>query len=550
MSAGTAQAAEAYPDMIAHIAAESPASICLQEVDGPVRTYGEVHTNARAWQHALAGLGVAAGDTVLTFVASSVVSVELWCGIAYVGAIEASANPAYRGALLDHIVGDTRARIAVVDDRYFASVHEGLMKAPNIKRVVVIGGEGDLHSDGSTEVVRADAVLGETAGESTGTEPASPIPGHTPACILYTSGTTGMSKGVVVPFAQLKEAAYGVFPPNLLTSEDAVYLPFPPSHITFRANLVTAARVRGRAVLRERFSTDSFWADIAKYQCTLTVLLGAMANFLYRQDVYPESTPLRRVQMIPVIPEVEAFKKRHDLLVTTQWGMTEVCAPIVAVDYDVSIPQSCGRLREGFDARIVDEFDYEVQDGVAGELVLRSHSPWHFASGYWGNAEATAAAWRNLWFHTGDQFRRDEQGNYYLVDRLSDSLRRRGENISSSEVEAAVLQHPDVMECAVVGVNSEWGEQEVMAFVVTRQSRHLDEAVLDEFLAGRLAEFMRPRFIEVVDHLPKTPTEKIRKSELRERGRGDGTWARPERVRSAATRASDGVASSIQQSQL
>ena len=113
-----------------------------------------------------------------------------------------------------------------------------------------------------------------------------------------------------------------------------------------------------------------------------------------------------------------------------------------------------------------------------------------------------------------------------------------------------MLQHPDVMECAVVGVNSEWGEQEVMAFVVTRQSRHLDEAVLDEFLSGRLAEFMRPRFIEVVDHLPKTPTEKIRKSELRERGRGDGTWARPERVRSAATRASDGGASSIQQSQL
>ncbi|MBB3082528.1 AMP-binding protein [Geodermatophilus sabuli] len=542
MSPETAQTAEAYPDMVAEIAAQSPDSICLEEVDGPVRTYGEVQANARAWRQALVGLGLAAGETVLTFVASSVASVELWCGIAYVGAIEASANPAYRGALLDHIISDTRARIAVVDHRYLSSVREALVQAPNIECVVVIGGDSELRTEGSTDVVRADAVL-EAVGESADTWAGAAIPGHAPACILYTSGTTGLSKGVVVPFAQLKEAAFGVFPPTVLSQDDAIYLPFPPSHITYRANLMSAARVRGRAVLRERFSTDAFWADIEKHQCTATLLLGAMANFVYRQDAHPESTPLRRVQMIPVIPEVEDFKKRHDVLVTTQWGMTEVCAPIVAVDYDVSIWQSCGRLRDGFDARIVDEFDYEVEDGEVGELVLRPHAPWHFASGYWGNAEATADAWRNLWFHTGDQFRRDQHGNYYMVDRLKDSLRRRGENISSAEVEAAVLQHPDVMECAVVGVDSEWGEQEVMAFVVPKQSRRLDEAALDEFLSSRLAEFMRPRFIEVVDLLPKTPTEKIRKGALRERGRGANTWARPERVRSAVKRTSEGGAS-------
>ena len=335
-----------------------------------------------------------------------------------------------------------------------------------------------------------------------------------------------------MPFAQLKEAAFGVFPPYLLTEQDAIYLPFPPSHITYRANLITAARVRGRAVLRERFSTNDFWSDIEKYRCTVTLLLGAAANFVYRSDSYPKTTPLRRVQMIPVIAEVEDFKKRHDVLVTTQWGMTEVCAPIVAVDYDVSIPESCGRLRDGFEARIVDEFDHVVPEGGVGELVLRSDEPWHFAAGYWGNPEATAAAWRNLWFHTGDQFRRDQQGNFYLVDRLKDSIRRRGENISSVEVEAAVMQHPDVIECAVVGVASEWGEQEVMAYVVPKPGRHLGEAAIDGFLAGRIAEFMRPRFIALVESLPKTPTEKIRKSELRERGRGPRTWSRPERVRS------------------
>lgn len=178
-------AAEAYPDLIAEIASTSPGRICLEEVDGPVRTYAEVHANGRAWQQALTGLGLSPGETVLTFVASSVVSVELWCGIAFAGAIEASANPAYRGALLDHIIADTRARIAVVDDRYLAGLRAGLIQAPNIEYVLVVGGGSEVNSEGPTHIVSADALLGATGGTTPGDVSRVPIPGHATACILY-----------------------------------------------------------------------------------------------------------------------------------------------------------------------------------------------------------------------------------------------------------------------------------------------------------------------------------------------------------------------------
>ena len=184
-----------------------------------------------------------------------------------------------------------------------------------------------------------------------------------------------------------------------------------------------------------------------------------------------------------------------------------------------------GRVVDGFEARVVDQDDGDLPDGVPGELILRSRLPFAFATGYHGMPEATIAAWRNLWLHTGDRVVRQD-GIYTFVDRLNDAIRRSGENISAWEVEQTLLAHPDVLGAAVVGVPAELGEDEVMAFVVARPGRQPRPEDLVVFCQPRLASFAAPRYIEFVDELPLTATGRVEKYRLRERGVTEATWDR------------------------
>ena len=182
--------------------------------------------------------------------------------------------------------------------------------------------------------------------------------------------------------------------------------------------------------------------------------------------------------------------------------------------------------RPGIECRVVDENDCELPPGQTGELIVRADCPWTMNKGYYKNPEATARAWRNGWFHTGDGFRMDEDGNFYFVDRMKDAIRRRGENISSYEVEAEVLAHPDVNECAAIAVTSELSEDEVMVVIAPVPGAVIDHKELIHFLIPRMAHFMIPRYIRVVEELPKTPTQKVRKTELRSEGVTEDTWDR------------------------
>jgi crotonobetaine/carnitine-CoA ligase len=280
--------------------------------------------------------------------------------------------------------------------------------------------------------------------------------------------------------------------------------------------------------MRPRFDTARFWSDVREYRATTTILLGAMANFLHQQPAHPDdaTTPLRDALLLPLVGDVDGFRERFGLRVRTTFNMTETACCILSDGGDLADDTSCGRVRPGFQARVVDADDVEVGPGELGELVLRGDEPWTLMAGYWGKPEATVAAWRNQWLHTGDGFTRDADGNFYFVDRIKDAIRRRGENISSAELEEEVNAHPDVVESAAVAVPSEYGEDEIKLVVVPRPGTRPTPEELVAFLSDRVARFMVPRYVEIVDELPKTPTQKVRKVELRAAGVGPGTWDR------------------------
>jgi crotonobetaine/carnitine-CoA ligase len=251
-----------------------------------------------------------------------------------------------------------------------------------------------------------------------------------------------------------------------------------------------------------------------------------MGEFLYRQaeQANDRDHTLKRIIMVPVMNEIEEFGRRFGIdTINSAYGSTEASV-VMLTPPNAAEPGKIGWLRPDFEARLVDENDIEVPLGTAGELVIRSKEPWVMMNGYHGMPEATAESWRNLWFHTGDTMRQDECGMFIFVDRSKDAIRRRGENVSSFEVEREILAHKAVAECAVVAVASNATEDDIKACIVLRQGMTVSADELINFLRLRLPYFMLPRYIDFLSELPRTPTEKIRKQELRKSGVTPDTW--------------------------
>src|SRR6202044_1529745 len=291
---------------------------------------------------------------------------------------------------------------------------------------------------------------------------------------------------------------------------------------------VTAMLIHGGSIaMVDSFNTDAFWPTVRKAGITTSILLGVMGGFLLKRPPSADDKghPLKTCTYVPLNETAPQFHARFGTDIYTHFNMTEISMPIVTTANPTALG-SAGRPRPGVEVRVIDENDCELPPGTVGELVVRTDCPWATSHGYAGNAEATAAAWRNGWFHTGDGFRRDAEGNFLFGDRLKDAIRRRGENISSFEVESEILAHPAVREAAAVVVKSEIAEDEVMAVVALKTGEQLDPAELIAFLRPRMAHFMVPRYVRFVEELPRTPTAKIEKVKLRAEGLTTDTWDR------------------------
>ena len=503
------------PALIEAWAAVQPDATFCVEVAGRSLTYAEFVSEAHGWSRALAGAGVARGDIVLTMIPTSCDGLAVWMGIARLRAVDATVNTDFTGRMLQYIISDTGARIAIVHPDYLSRFAQ-VDSLADLTQIIVIGDVGTYAGTACRAVSAREFLAAGDEPFELGDHPAR----HDVSCVIYTSGTTGPSKGVLVPWAQLS----ATIPPEWQTgagTAEAQYVPLPMYHVAGRSAAAIIARYGGKLVLRNGFSVHAFWEDIREHRCTITLIAGAMTNFLFRQPPRPDDAdnPLAKIVMAPVIPEHREFAERFGVEIVTGFNMTEISMPVYFPD---GIPdwKACGRLRPGYpyyEVRIVDEFDNELPPGRVGELMVRTQAPWTLNAGYLGKPQATVAAWRNGWFHTGDAFRVDENGHYFFVDRFKDAIRRRGENISSFEVEAIVNDHPAVAESAAIGVPSEFGEDDVQIFVVLRPGTDIEPGQLIEFLRPRMPRHMLPRFVQVIASLPKTEaTQRVRKQELRD----------------------------------
>lgn len=505
--------------VLEHWAQRTPDKVFARFEDASEWTYAQTLAAARAAAAGLRSLGVKQGDNVLSWLPNGPDALRVWFGANLLGAVYVPLNTAYRARLLEHAVRTTQAQVMVV--------HAGLadrlsqLGPTSLTDVIVVRGEVPAlqapYSWRGSDVLHAEP--------ETDVEAAAPIePWHTQS-IVFTSGTTGPSKGVVSTYLHLYSASFDPFP--YLSSSDRYLVSLPLFHVGGTV-AVYSMLLRGASVaVVDSFRLDGFWRTVARTQSTFCCLLGSMATLLAKAPPSADERGhgLVHALMIPLSEDAAAFKARFGCDIYTLFNMSEISVPLVS-EVNPTALGTCGRPREGVDVRLVDQNDCEVAPGQTGELVLRCDRPWAMSHAYFGDAEATSRAWRNGWFHTGDAFRIDAAGHYRFVDRMKDSIRRRGENISSFEVEAEVCGHPGVLEAAAVGVPSPHGEDDVLVALVARPGCVVDPRELITHLVERMPHFMVPRYVRIIDALPRTPTQKVQKHLIREQGVTGDTWDR------------------------
>lgn len=502
-------------------AAERDAGRVLMHCDGRDLRVGELEARSLRVAGALQAWGVERGDRVAVMMGNVPEFVETWFAIARSGAIEVPVHVAYRGPLLEHVLRESGARVLFCD----ADLADRLagLDLPELERVVVRGGVSALDLPQLSVCERAAALAGAPDPEL----PA--LAGEDPSCILYTSGTTGPSKGVVLSHSANLHLARSAIEFMRYGPDDVLYTAFPLFHVNAKYTSVTAALLSdARLVVDQKLSASRFWARMRETGVTAFNAMGSMLSILANQPPGPgdrDHCVNRCYEAGCPAALTRPFEERFGVTLYEHYGMTEIGIATLNLPTP-GRAGSCGKPAPWFEVRLADERDREVTPGEVGEIQVRPREPGIVLQEYWRRPDATSAGFRNLWFHTGDRARQDADGYLYFVDRTKDSIRRRGENISSFEVENVVDAFPGVLESAAYGVPSELGEEEVMVAIVAEPGAALDIAALLEHCDANLARFSVPRYVRRLDALPKTPSERTQKFRLREAAITDDTFDR------------------------
>jgi crotonobetaine/carnitine-CoA ligase len=495
------------------------------DFSGDKYSYARMATEVERLARGLHVLGVKPGDRVVTLMEAGPNALMSWFATNRLGAIHVPINTAYKGDFLRHQLNDCGARVALCDNDLVANVTALGQELTALEHVLHLGADADRGAWRGALAPLDDYRLTE------GDAPYVDVAPSDLGAIIYTSGTTGMSKGCMASHNYLCDLPRRYAASIGRTKDDLQWSPMPLFHVGGVCVTVSTMQLQSTGSLYRKFSVSNFWPEIERSGANHVMMLGSMAQMIANA---PGNEAMERcrgqIRTIVAAPMTPALAERLRERFAIKWvtgftyGSTE-CGQALEARYDLPLPPgSCGRANAAFDVRIFDENDQEAPPNTPGEIVVRPRQPYVMFSGYWNNPEATMKAQRNLWHHMGDRGRMDEDGNFFFVDRTKDALRRRGENISSYELEISFLRHPDIAEVAIVAVPSEVLEDDVKATIVLKPGAAVTEADMLEWAKPRVPKFALPRYIEYRDELPKNALGRVLKFVLREEGVTAGTW--------------------------
>jgi crotonobetaine/carnitine-CoA ligase len=499
------------------------------DVCGTAVSAGQVYETANRLANALAELGVRPGDRVATLIENSPEAVLAWWGTVHAGAVSVPINTAYKGAYLRHQLADSGSSVLVVEASLLDRAVAVASELPDLRHLVVVGGE-------LPAVPVTTHHWDELLGADDSPPAAVPAPGDL-ATFIYTGGTTGPSKGCM-----LSHNYHGALAEQIglcwgRTASDVVWTPLPMYHFNAISTAVVGALLYGgRSAIYRRFSVSNFWSEMNRVGATITSTLGTMAYLLAHDVDRPEmprsgspeaNTTLRLIGAAPLPVEVDSVLKERFGVATFSgaYGVTEASLVSWQPPGTQNRPNAAGVLNdEYFDVRIFDDDDNELPPDTEGEIVLRPKRPHVMFEGYWGRPDATVETSRNWWYHTGDIGRVDEDRYLYFVDRKADYLRRRGENISSFEVERVLMSHGELADVAVHAVPSPLTEDDLKVTATLKEGSTLTEEQLFRWCIEQLPYFALPRYIEFRAELPRSPVGRVLKRDLREETIGDNVF--------------------------
>ncbi|MFG2039844.1 AMP-binding protein [Dactylosporangium sp. NPDC048998] len=494
----------------------APDQTCVVFEDGSSWTRAEALREACASANELSRAGATRDRAVAAALPNGPAYLRTWWGAAMLGAPVVPFNTAYRGPMVRRLMRQAKPAVVVTTSQF----------RPHLIDAMDDAATGDLPAPAALLLDPAEIV----GSDATTPVLDRPIEPWEPISLALTSGSTGPSKLVRVTYAQSMDSGQVNFSLWDIGAPDTYLSDIPMVHVSALYFLHASVGNLTRITVRSRPALDHYWEVARDTGATVSQLYSTMITYL---DAQPprgaeRTHRLRVVVTVPLPPDPTGFAAKFGIEhLAIGYGSTETSCPIAARPGDGLPPGSIGRLRPGWDVRLVDEHDVEVPTGQPGEAVIRSSKPWLITTEYVDNPETTAHAWRNGWFHTGDLLCRDADGTFYYVDRLKDVIRRRGQNISSYEVESVIRTYPGITDVAIVaersGVES---EDEVKAWLIVKEPARMDFVDLLQFCTDRLAHYMVPRYFEIIDEFPRTASAKVKKQELRDRGGSERTWDR------------------------